>query len=53
MKEIFDILLLAGYFRIRIPSINAFDKMVGGLAWCIACSNFEVDIEYNEDMNLG
>ena len=53
MKEIFDILLLAGYFRIRIPSINSFDKIIGGLTWCIICSNFDVDIEYNEDMNLG
>lgn len=53
MKEIFDILLLAGYFRIRIPSINSFDKIIGGLTWCIICSNFDVDIEYNEEMNLG
>lgn len=30
MKEIYDILLLAGYFRIRIQSISDFDKMVGG-----------------------
>ena len=53
MKEIFDILLLAGYFRIRIPSINSFDKIIGGLTWCIICSIFDVDIEYNEEMNLG
>ena len=53
MKEIFDILLLAGYFRIRIPSINSFDKIIGGLTWCIICQNFDVDIEYNEEMNLG
>ena len=49
----FDILLLSGYFRIRIPSINSFDKIVGGLSWCISCSNFDIDIEYNEEMNLG
>ena len=46
MKEIFDILLMAGYFRIRIPSINTFDKILGGLIWCISCSNYEIDIEY-------
>ena len=50
MKEIFDILLLAGYFRIRIPSISTFDKVLGGLAWCISCSNFEIDINYNDEM---
>ena len=35
LKEIFDILLLAGYFRIRIPSITPLDKILGGLSWCI------------------
>ena len=32
-KEIFDTLLLAGYFRIRLPTIKVFDKVLGGLAW--------------------
>ena len=40
LKEIYEILLLAGYFRIRIGSLKAFDKIIGGLAWCITCSNF-------------
>ena len=53
MKEMFDILLLAGYFRIRIPSLKTLDKVIGGLTWCITCSNFDIDIEFNEDMNLG
>lgn len=35
MSEIFEILLLAGCFRIRIPSLNNFYKIVGGLFWCI------------------
>jgi hypothetical protein len=35
LKEIFDLLLLYGYFRIRIPSISIFDKILGGLTWCI------------------
>lgn len=53
LKEIFDILLSAGYFRCRIPGITIFDKIVGGVAWCITCSNFDIDIEFSEDMNLG
>lgn len=53
MKEIYDILLLAGYFRIRIPSISDFDKIVGGLTWCINCSYFEIDINFHDDMKLG
>ena len=28
LKEIYDILLLAGYFRIRIPSIGPLDKVL-------------------------
>lgn len=28
LKEILDLLLLAGYFRIRIPSIKPFDKVI-------------------------
>lgn len=28
LKEIFDILLSAGYFRCRIPSISTFDKLL-------------------------
>ena len=27
LKEIFDLLLLAGYFRIRIPTISPLDKV--------------------------
>ena len=53
MKEIFDLLLMAGYFRIRIPSISVFDKILGGMAWCITCSNFDIDIDYNDDMTMG
>ena len=45
LKEIFDLLLLYGYFRIRIPSISIFDKILGGLTWCIQCSNFDIGRE--------
>jgi hypothetical protein len=27
LREIYDILLLAGYFRIRIPSLTPLDKV--------------------------
>jgi DNA polymerase III sliding clamp (beta) subunit (PCNA family) len=42
-------LLLAGYFRIRIASLKAFDKVIGGIAWCITSSNFEIEVDYNGD----
>lgn len=53
MNEVFELLLSAGYFRIRIPSLSTFDKILGSLTWCIACSNFEIDMEYDDEMNLG
>lgn len=50
-----QMLLAAGYFRARIPKLHPFDKMLGGLAWCIISSNVEVDVDlhFDEDMTLG
>lgn len=52
--EMFDMLLVAGYFRIRIPSLSDFDKLLGGQAWGILCSNYEIDIEldYCDDLPM-
>lgn len=46
LKEIFDILLLAGYFRIRIPSITPLDK-VWSNNW-IKILNKKLDIRWTE-----
>lgn len=53
-QEIFDLLLIAGYFRIRIPSLHDFDKILGGLSWGILCSGFDIDIdlEFSDDYKL-
>jgi hypothetical protein len=50
---VFDVLLLAGYFRCRIPRISVFDKILGGMIWAISLSNFELDIYYEDDLKLG
>lgn len=54
-EEICQMLLAAGYFRARIPTLPAFDKMLGGLAWCITASNVDVeaDLLFDEEMTLG
>jgi ABC-type transporter Mla subunit MlaD len=54
-QEIFDLLLVAGYFRIRIPSLTDFDKIVGGLSWGILCSGFDIDLdlEFSDELVLG
>jgi len=54
-EAIKDILLAAGYFRVRISTLSAFDKVVGGLCFCIRNSNAEVDVDvtFEEDPNIG
>lgn len=49
----FELLLLAGYFRCRIARLSEFDKLLGGMVWAISCSNYDIDIDYDDDMNLG
>lgn len=53
-QEIFDLLLVAGYFRIRIPSLSDFDKILGGLSWGILVSGFDIDLdlEYSDEFKL-
>ena len=51
-KSIFDDLLISGYFRIRLPWLTTLDKILGGLSWCINCSNISIDIPFSEEMIL-
>lgn len=48
-------LVAAGYFRARIPTLPPFDKMLGGLVWCIMASNVDVDVDlhFDEEATLG
>ncbi|KAL6063299.1 Coiled-coil domain-containing protein 93 [Balamuthia mandrillaris] len=54
-EEIIEMLLAAGYFRARISALSDFDKIVGGLAWCITASNVEVDVDlfFEEEAQIG
>jgi len=45
-------LIAAGYFRARL-NIDAFDKILGAMCWCITGSNYDVDIDFEDDMTLG
>eukprot|EP01038_Epipyxis_sp_PR26KG_P011095 gene11095-14890_t len=53
--EIIEILLTAGYFRARIQGLSEFDKVVGGLCWCITSSGeiVDVDILFQENSTIG
>ena len=47
-----DMLVQAGYFRARL-NIPMFDKILGGMCWCITGSNVDVDVEFEDDMIMG
>ncbi|GAB0093800.1 Coiled-coil domain-containing protein 93 [Sergentomyia squamirostris] len=54
-QEIFDILVAAGYFRARIKGLSAFDKIVGGMVWCMEACDYDVDVDllFNENLTIG
>mmetsp|Transcript_11676 Transcript_11676/g.43500 ORF Transcript_11676/g.43500 Transcript_11676/m.43500 type:complete len:590 (-) Transcript_11676:17-1786(-) len=54
-RAIVDLLLAAGYYRVRIASLSRFDKVVGGLCWCISSSGeaLDVDVLFQENSSMG
>eukprot|EP00041_Stephanoeca_diplocostata_P021100 m.485309 g.485309 ORF g.485309 m.485309 type:complete len:618 (-) comp21733_c0_seq2:2285-4138(-) len=55
LEDTIRLLLAAGYFRARIKSLSPFDKIVGGMTWCITASNEDVDVDvlFEENANIG
>lgn len=58
MERIEATLVSAGYFRARIKSLDPFDKILGGMAWCVSNIGIEGgdhlldDVVFNEDDSL-
>lgn len=54
-QEIIDLLVAAGYFRARIKGLSNFDKVIGGMTWCIKSCNFDVDVDllFQENLTIG
>ncbi|CAO1357329.1 unnamed protein product [Diamesa serratosioi] len=54
-KEILDLLLSSGYFRARIKILSDFDKVIGGMTWCIEACDFDVDVDllFHENLSIG
>lgn len=54
-QEIIDLLVAAGYFRARIKGLSPFDKVIGGITWCIESCNFDVDVDllFQENLTIG
>lgn len=55
LQETIELLLAAGYFRARIKGLSPFDKVVGGMTWCITTCNFDVDVDllFQENSTIG
>ncbi|XP_013140125.1 PREDICTED: coiled-coil domain-containing protein 93 isoform X1 [Papilio polytes] len=53
--EICDALVAAGYYRAQLQGLSAFDKIVGGLSWCIELCDIDVDISllFEENLTIG
>ena len=51
--EIVDLLVAAGYHRARISALSPFDKIVGGMAWCMTATSVDVDVEFIENATIG
>ncbi|XP_050304813.1 coiled-coil domain-containing protein 93 isoform X2 [Anthonomus grandis grandis] len=54
-QEIIDLLVAAGYFRARIKGLSPFDKIVGGMIWCIESLSVDVDVDllFQENSTIG
>uniref|UniRef100_A0A8C2XB01 Coiled-coil domain-containing protein 93 n=1 Tax=Cyclopterus lumpus TaxID=8103 RepID=A0A8C2XB01_CYCLU len=55
LAETLELLLAAGYFRARIKGLSPFDKVVGGMTWCITTCNFDIDVDllFQENSTIG
>ncbi|KAL8586393.1 Coiled-coil domain-containing protein 93 [Nucella lapillus] len=55
LQETIELLLAAGYFRARIKGLSPFDKVVGGMTWCITTCNVDVDVDllFQENSTIG
>ena len=57
IEEILEIFLKCGYYRVLVRGLTNFDRIVGGLAWCVVASGnaLAVDrvIQFHESANIG
>lgn len=43
------------FYRACIKGLSAFDKVVGGMTWCIECCDYDVDVDllFHENLTIG
>uniref|UniRef100_A0A182PD39 Coiled-coil domain-containing protein 93 n=1 Tax=Anopheles epiroticus TaxID=199890 RepID=A0A182PD39_9DIPT len=54
-QEIIDTLVGAGYYRAHIQGLSSFDKIVGGMTWCIEACDYDVNVDllFHENLTIG
>ncbi|KAL3111480.1 hypothetical protein niasHT_017707 [Heterodera trifolii] len=55
LSQTLELLFNAGYFRAKIMGLGNFDKIVGGMVWCISqCAHkVDVDLLYSDNQTIG
>ncbi|XP_064647994.1 coiled-coil domain-containing protein 93-like isoform X2 [Lineus longissimus] len=55
LVQTIELLLAAGYFRARIKGLSPFDKVVGGMTWCITTCSYDLDVDllFQENSTIG
>lgn len=55
LTQTIELLLAAGYFRARIKGLSPFDKVVGGMTWCISTCSYDIDVDllFQENSSIG
>uniref|UniRef100_A0A182JZQ9 Coiled-coil domain-containing protein 93 n=1 Tax=Anopheles christyi TaxID=43041 RepID=A0A182JZQ9_9DIPT len=53
--DIIDTLVGAGYYRAHIQGLSSFDKIVGGMTWCIEACDYDVNVDllFHENLTIG
>ncbi|XP_039451412.2 coiled-coil domain-containing protein 93 isoform X1 [Culex pipiens pallens] len=54
-QDIIEALVGAGYYRAHIQGLSTFDKIVGGMTWCIEACDYDVDVDllFHENLTIG
>lgn len=54
-QQIMDTLVANGYYRAYIRGLSAFNKIVGGMVWCMDSCDHDVDVDllFDESLTIG
>ncbi|KAA0202143.1 hypothetical protein HAZT_HAZT003022 [Hyalella azteca] len=55
IEQCLKLLVSAGYFRAGVAGLPPFDKIVGGMTWCVenCCIDLDLDLMYNDSLTIG